>query len=93
MNKIDIDKFADESYDFTVNKMGWSRHWTVGGCYLHLEASEFIEALRGKGDPTDELGDVLMVLLSVARHYNLDIHEAMKMSEAKMERIINETSQ
>jgi len=86
---INIDDFADKSYDFCLNKMGWSRHWTVGGCYLHLEASEFIEALRGKGDPVDELGDVLMVLLSVARHYKIDIHEAIKKSEEKMERMSN----
>jgi len=27
---------------------GWSRDWREAGCYLHLEASEFTEALRGK---------------------------------------------
>ena len=88
-DKIDLYEFAEKSYDFTANKMGWSRHWTVGGCYLHLESSEFIEALRGKGDPTEELGDVLMVLLSVAHYYKLDIHEAIKKAEEKMEKIIN----
>ncbi len=34
--------------------------------YLHLEASELIEAIRGKhGDPLDEAGDVLFVLMSI----------------------------
>ena len=30
----------------------WERGWSRAGCYLHLEVSEFIEALRGKGDTT-----------------------------------------
>lgn len=35
--------------------MKWS------GIYLHLEASEFIESLRGKGgNPTNEADDVLL---------------------------------
>jgi hypothetical protein len=34
--------------------------------YLHLEASELIEALRGKhGDPKSEAADVLLVLMSI----------------------------
>lgn len=28
---------------------GWKKDWANGGVYLHLEVSEFIEALRGKG--------------------------------------------
>jgi hypothetical protein len=88
MSDIDLDEFTEKCYDFCVDKMGWSRHWTVGGCYLHLEASEFIESLRGKGDPEDELGDVLLVLLSVARHYNLDVKRAIKRSYAKMDAIV-----
>lgn len=45
---------------------GWSLHWTGRGAYLHLEASELIEAVRGKrGDITEEAADVLLVLLSI----------------------------
>lgn len=44
----------------------WSLHWTHRGAYLHLEASELIEALRGKrGDPLGEAADVLLVLMSI----------------------------
>ena len=42
-------------------KRGWSLHWTHRGAYLHLEASELIEAIRGKrGDPILEAADVLI---------------------------------
>ena len=35
---------------------GWKTDWEGGGCYLHLEASEFIESLRGKkGTPESTL--------------------------------------
>lgn len=44
----------------------WSLHWTARGAYLHLEASELIEAIRGKhGDPKKEAADVLIVLQSI----------------------------
>ena len=55
---------------------GWARGWTAAGCCLHLEASEFIEACRGKqGDPVEEAGDVLFVLLSMAADYGIGIDE------------------
>lgn len=84
----DIEEFADKVYDFAVNKMNWSREWSPGGCYLHLEVSEFIEALRGKGDPLEELGDVLITLFSVARHYNLNPKDAIKSASRKIDNIV-----
>ena len=84
----EIDKFADEVYDFAVNEMGWKKDWSNGGCYIYLEASEFIEALRCKGDPVDELGDLLMCALSVARNYNIKPSDAIEKSRLKMAEII-----
>ena len=57
----------------------WERNWSNGGCYLHLEVSEFIESLRGKGDssPAAEAGDVLFVLLSMLKAHNIDIQEVL----------------
>jgi len=50
-------------------KRGWSMTWSARGAYLHLKASEFIEALRGKrGDPKCEAADVLLVLMSMTEH-------------------------
>ena len=48
-------------------KRGWSLEWEARGCYLHLEASELVESLRGKGKgtPAEEAADVLFVLLSI----------------------------
>lgn len=47
-------------------KRRWDISWPARGAYLHLEASELIEAVRGKhGDPKEEAGDVLLVLMSI----------------------------
>jgi hypothetical protein len=50
-------------------KRGWDLSWSSRGVYLHLEASELIEALRGKhGDPLSEAADVLLVLMSITEN-------------------------
>jgi NTP pyrophosphatase (non-canonical NTP hydrolase) len=72
----EIDKFADEVYDFTVNEMGWKKDWSNGGCYIHLEASE------------DELGDLLMCILSVCRNYNIKPSDAIEKSRIKMAEVV-----
>lgn len=47
----------------------WSLHWTARGAYLHLEASELIEAIRGKhGSSRCEAADVLIVLMSITEN-------------------------
>lgn len=58
-------------------KNGWTKDWQRGGCYLHLEVSEFIEALRGKGDPIDEMSDVFFTLLSTGWCYGVKPSEAI----------------
>lgn len=66
-------------------KSGWKKDWSHGGCYIHLEVSEFIEALRGKGDSTEELGDVLFTVLAVAEYYGIDPTKAIKINHKKLE--------
>jgi len=66
----------------------WTKDWSRGGCYIHLEVSEFIEALRGKGDPVDELGDVLFTLLAVADYYDVDPVEALRFNIKKHEKLL-----
>jgi len=63
---VDLQQLATRIHE-VCQVRGWSREWTEGGVYLHLEASEFIEAIRGKGDSPDyeEAADVLFVLLSM----------------------------
>lgn len=68
----------------------WKKDWLQGGCYIHLEVSELIEAFRGKGDPLEELGDVLFTLIAVADYYNIDPIEAMDHSIKKHTRLLKE---
>jgi hypothetical protein len=59
---------------------GWSRDWDHAGTYLHLEVSEFIESLRGKGKhpPTKEAAHILFVLFSTMAEHDVSISEVMK---------------
>lgn len=60
-------------------KNNWGKDWITGGCYIHLEVSEFIESLRGKGDdiPEKEAADVLFTLLAVMSHYDVKIKDVL----------------
>jgi hypothetical protein len=49
----------------------WNKSWGPGGCYLHLEVSEFIEALRGKGNPVEEAADVLVAFFALLGAYEI----------------------
>ena len=65
-------------------KRGWSMHWTHRGSYLHLEASELIEAVRGKrGDPAQEAGDVLLVLMSITENHGIPWRAVVQNSRSK----------
>lgn len=66
---------------------GWGRGWSGGGCYLHLESSEFIEALRGKGNPVEEAGDVFFVFLSMMIDAGIDPNDALVACLDKIEKI------
>lgn len=61
-------------------------HWTHRGAYLHLEASELIEAVRGKGNsnPTDEAGDVLLVLMSITQHAGINFNDVVAAALKKL---------
>lgn len=63
----------------------WGRDWSNGGCYLHLEVSEMIEALRGKGDLLEEAGDVMFVLLSILVEAGVDPEEVLRQVHRKIE--------
>lgn len=72
------------------NAKGWDRGWSNGGCYLHLEVSEFIESLRGKGDssPTSEVGDVLFVLFAMCKAHGISFQEVEREFHAKMDKLV-----
>ena len=69
---------------------GWSMHWTHRGAYLHLEASELIEAIRGKhGDPAEEAGDVLLVLMSITEYAGIPFWKVVDKAVAKLTHLEN----
>lgn len=81
----ELDAIAQGCYG-KCSRNRWARDWSSGGCYLHLEVSEFIEALRGKhGSPHDEAADVLFVFLSVCKNYDLDLDIVLKRLKAQLE--------
>lgn len=61
------------------DKRKWDKSALPGGCYIHLEVSEFIEALRGKGKslPVEEAGDVLVAFFAVLGHYGFSASEVL----------------
>lgn len=69
-----------------VKIRGWEKDWSNGGCYLHLESSEFIESLRGKGDspPAEEAADVLFALFALIGNYNVPISEVLRYLDIKI---------
>lgn len=49
------------------------------------ELEEFEEALEGKGDLADELGDILFMIVNLARHYGLEPETRLKEAIHKFE--------
>lgn len=84
----DLDALAERTVAL-CKQHGWGLDWKNRGVILHLEASELIEAIRGKGKSTieAEAGDVLFVLLSILGHHNIAFEEVVATIEAKMGRI------
>ena len=68
---------------------GWGLDWRDRGCYLHLEASELVEAMRGKGDSsvTEEAGDVLFCLLTILGERGIAFGDVVDTIDAKMKAI------
>jgi len=66
--------------------LDWKKDWGNGGCYLHLEASELIEALRGKGEPVSEAADVIIALFALTSHYDITADQIL----TQLDRIVLE---
>ena len=84
-----LDELAVKASAVCTEK-GWTRGWSEGGCHLHLEVSEFIEALRGKGDspPEEEAADVLFVLLSICQGNGVDLDEVQRIFHRKCDALL-----
>lgn len=67
---------------------GWDTGWSARGCYLHLESSEFVEALRGKrGEPLSEAADVLLVLMSMTEGNGINFSDVIRKVEEHCTRL------
>lgn len=85
-------KELSEKILLACKKMNWARDWSSGGCYLHLEASEFIESLRGKGDddPSTEAADTLFVLISMMAHHGIDYDDVLNLVKDRIHAILKD---
>ncbi len=83
MKQSRLARLARKAYAH-CQRNGWSRNWREAGCYLHLEASEFTEALRGKGDFEQEAADVLFVLLSTMEAHNIGVDWVLEILERRL---------
>ncbi len=83
--KNELDLFL-ERINSVVKKKNWKKDWSSGGCYIHLEVSEFIESLRGKGDstPSEEAAYVLFALFAVLGAENITIREVLAQLDKKI---------
>ena len=86
--QIDIDSLALELLAVCEERK-FDRSWQEAGVYLHLESSEFIEALRGKGSssPAEEAGDVIFVLFSMLAANGIQPSEAIRLLREKIENL------
>lgn len=75
-----------------VRERGWTKNWSSGGCYIHLEVSEFIESLRGKGKsaPAQEAGDVIVALFAVLEHYDIPVADIFRHASLTVDRLTND---
>ena len=87
-----IHEMADKASQVCLEQ-GWDRGWSRGGCYLHLEVSEFIESLRGKGGspPEEEAADVLFVLLSTCRGNKVDLDRVTEIFNRKCDALLTKS--
>jgi hypothetical protein len=69
----------------------WSLDWRERGCYLHLEASELVEAYRGKGDSSvkAEAADTLITLAAIVGASGLSWDAVVQEAFDKIRRVRN----
>ena len=84
--RIRLESLAGACADFAERK-GWCRCDWENFAYLHLECSEFIEALRSKGEdpPVKELADLLFVLLTTCASHFVSMSEAFTILYHRLE--------
>lgn len=87
MTDRDLNNLSLRAYEL-CERNKWERDWRAG-LYLHLEASEFIESLRGKHNenPISEAADVLFVLTTICESYGFTLQMIIKEMESKVDKL------
>lgn len=84
---LTVDSLARSVLEVCLQR-GWSLHWTHRGAYLHLEASELIEAVRGKrGSILGEAGDVLFVLMSITENAGISFADVVEQAQKTVDEL------
>lgn len=69
---------------------GWGLDWRERAAVLHLEASELVEAFRGKdGSVCEEAADMLISVAAVVGAAGVSWADVLAMANAKVERLTN----
>lgn len=66
----------EENYKSIVNRGLITSKTTIQHFVMKLEeeVQEYIDArIHGQGNPNEELSDIILVCLNIAKHYNIDI--------------------
>ena len=86
MAEPDMQDLLERAEDICLAR-GWSLGWRERGCYLHLEASELTEAVRGKRDSeiAEEGADVLFVLLTFMASRKIPYNDMLEALKKKIE--------
>jgi hypothetical protein len=81
---------SDAALDLCLAKK-WSLDWRECGCCLHLEASELVEAYRGKGDSSvkAEAADTLIMLAAIVGASGLSWDAVVQEAFDKIRRVHN----
>ena len=83
-----INSISTDVLDVCKNK-NWSVDWSARGCYLHLESSELIEAVRGKrGDVLSEAADVLIVLMSITENAGIEFYDVIDKARGTVDKLM-----
>ncbi|MCP5136061.1 MAG: hypothetical protein H6981_04600 [Gammaproteobacteria bacterium] len=69
---------------------GWSTQWDARTAQLLCEVAELADAIRGKrGNPTQEAGDVLLVLASLLEAHGIPMESAIEEAHRKIDALMD----
>ena len=84
---VNVGRLAARALD-VCKQRGWSLRWDARLAQMTCESAEFAEAVRGKrGDPVEEAGDVLFVLMSWTESAGIPFADVVAAAERKCLRL------